>query len=187
MATPIDLGLLQVFSWIFPLLLVYAIVLGILTYSKMFNAAINQIIAVCLALLVLLVPTFVELIKFIAPLVTIILVAVLLLIMLLKFLGVSDSTISNVVSKDPTVLYWAIFIFVIIVFAAIGKVYFAKGTFMEDKGAVEGLEEGEGLQGTEEYGEKAFWLTFFHPNVLGMLLVLLIAAFAMFTLGGKAK
>jgi hypothetical protein len=186
MATPLDLGLIKVFSWIFPLLLVYALVLGILTYTKMFNPAVNQIISISIALLMLVVPSVLELIKFIAPMVAIVLVVVLLLVMLMKFLGVSDKTLSDVVSKDATVFYWALFVFVIIVLAAIGKVYFAKGTFLEEKGTVEGVPEA-GLEGTEEYGERSFWLTLFHPNVLGMIVVLLIAAFAMFALGGKAK
>ncbi len=59
-------------------------------------------------------------------------------------------------------------------------------TYLHGNGnLIPGMEEG--LEGTEEYGEKSFWLTLFHPNVLGMLLVLLIAAFAVFTLGGKAQ
>lgn len=186
MATPLDLGLIQVFSWVFPVLLIYALIFGILSYSKMFNPLVNQLIAISLALLTLAAPNLLEIIKFIAPVITIILVVVLLLVMLFRFLGASEKDIARVTTESPTIIYWAIFVFIIVVLAAIGKVYFAKGTFFEERGA-EGVPEGEGLEGTPEAGELSFWLTVFHPNVMGMILVLLIAAFAMFALSGKAS
>ena len=186
MATALDIGGMEILKIILPVLLVYALVYGVLSYTKIFEKeAVNHLIAIFIALILLLVPSILEVVKYFVPWIAVLLVILLLAIILIRFMGASEKDISDVIKKS-SVVYIIITVFVILLIAAIGKVYFAEGEFLEEGGsAVEAISEGKA--GTEETGERGFWNTFFSPKILGLLLVMLIAVFAILCLSGEKE
>lgn len=169
MVTFLETGLLNYFAIIFPALLVFAIVFALLDKTKILgeNRGINAIIAIVLAFIVMLSANVAEVINLMAPWFVILFVFILLLLMVYKMMGASDQNLTNVITSYKG-LQWTIAILgIIIAIAAIANVYGPKLTHLTD----EGNETSEGF--TSEVGE-----TFFHPKVLGMLLIFLIAVFA---------
>ncbi len=81
-------------------------------------------------------------------------------------------------------MLFAIIIAVVILLGSLGKVYFSGGTeteiVMRNGTLVETGEAGG-------RGSGAFWATMFHPKVLGVIFVLLIAVFATITLTKSVK
>lgn len=185
MATPLDGTILSQYGFIFIVILVYAVVYGILKFTKMFESeAVNQIIAIVLALITLMVPGLLDVIKFFGPWVVIVLFVLMMALLIMKFMGASDSDIAKFTTGNRTVAYILIAIFLILFIAALGKVYFAEGDFLEEDGsAVESISEGKA--GDKESGEVSFWRTIFHPNVMGFILIMLIAVFTIITMSSK--
>ncbi len=179
MATPLDLGLLQHFSVIFPILLVYGMVLGVLTYTKFFgeNAALHNVIAIVIALSTGMSTLVVQIINTMAPWIILIFVLIMFLLMAYKFFGATDSDIHTVLTRDKTVVVWILIIFFIIMLGSISKFYFAESTIPGGEGVV-GVEEGQAAGA----GVGAFWATLFNTKVLGVIMVLLIAVFAIIML-----
>ena len=175
MATPLDLGLLSHFSIIFPILLVYALVLGVLTYTKFLgdNKVIHNLISIVIALSISFSPMVATVINTMTPWIILILVLVMFLLMAYKFMGATDADISHVLTRDRTIVVWIMIIFMIIMIASISKLYFAEAPVVSGEGAV--AVEGEEAVGR---GVGAFWATIFNPKVIGVIMVMLIAVFA---------
>ncbi len=193
MASPLDVGLLSKFSIIFSMLFIFAIVYAVLQYTKLLgdNRGLNSIIALVTALMLLFAPNVAAVITVMIPWFILILVFILLIYMLFRFMGASEADMTHVLKEYKTIIWVTIVLAVIIFIAALGKVYFASETAndyeFDDVNQV-------GDNGTIVIGdvggppgEATFWATFFHPKVLGMIFVLLIAMFALITLGGGIK
>ncbi len=184
MVTPLDLGILERFSAIFVFLLIYAVILGGLSYSKVIeNVVLRNIIALFIALLTIFLPGLVKLVMFIGPWIAVFMLLIVLLLVGLKLIGATDDDIVKGY-REKSITWWIIIIFLVILLAGIGKVYFGSGEFLEKTRTTEAGEI-EGIEGTAERGELQFWQTLFHPNVLGMLIVLLIAALAVGLIGSE--
>ena len=69
MVTVLDVGLIQAFDIIFPVLLVFALVFAVLQKTKVIgdSVGINSIIAVAVAFMVMLSDTLVQMISFMVP------------------------------------------------------------------------------------------------------------------------
>ncbi|MBI2136116.1 hypothetical protein HYU06_03525 [Candidatus Woesearchaeota archaeon] len=184
MATAFDFVLVDQISTILVLIFVFALVYGGLTYGKMFNAAINGILAILIALLMLVMPKLIEVIKMALPWFTSMIILLLLLLLIARMFGSDDKDIKRVFANEE-LIYWFIGAAIVILIFAIGKVYFGSGKFLEEGGsAVDAIKEG--AAGSESAGEISFWNTLFHPNVLGFILIMLIAMFTVMLLGGKS-
>lgn len=188
MVTFLDIGLLQYFSVIFPVLLVFAVVFSILTTTKILgdNRAIDALVAVVLALMILLVPDLVDIINFMAPWFVLVFIFLILLLLVYRILGATDKDIAEFVWKDRPIK-WAIFAVGIIIFlAALGTVFGQKiGPYL----ASEGTENvtSEEIQSGVATGswEQNLFATLFHPKILGVILIFAIAVFAIALLGAK--
>ena len=132
MASPLDIGGMEILKVILPVILVYAVVYGVLSFSKIFNKeTINHLVAIIIALIFLLVPTVLEVIRFLVPWVAILLVLLFFVMLFFRFMGASESDISGAIKKK-SVVYIFITLFVLLLIAALGKVYFASGDFLEE-------------------------------------------------------
>ena len=86
MATILDLGLLQSFDVIFPVILIFALVFAILQKTKIVgdSLGINSIIAVAVAFMALLSENVIQVVKFIVPWFTIAIIFFLLIILVFQ-------------------------------------------------------------------------------------------------------
>ena len=189
MATFLDIGILKSVGDIFPMLLVFLVVFGVLTYTKTFkeNKGLQAMISFVLAIMVLFVPNLVDVIKLMSPWFTVMIIFIVFILLLYKMFGASDEMIKDILSpKKSTVVTWILVISAIILIGSLGKVYFSGSpTSGTNVTYVNGSLVTTGNTGAT--GQGAFWATLFHPKVLGMLMVLIIATFAIVTLTVEVK
>jgi len=185
MATVLDIGLLNYFYIIFPFLLIYAAVVGLLGWLKFLgdNRLIHNILAIAIAFIFIMSEALVKVVNMAVPWFIIMFVLLMFLLIAYKFLGAKDEDIANILMRDKTIVVWILIIFCIILFGAIAKIYFAEGTpaVIEGEGGIQVSEEEVGKTGVS-----AFWSTLFNPQVLAVIIVLLIAVFAIMLLSGES-
>ncbi len=194
MPTFLDIGLLNYVQVLFPFILVWVVVYSILQWREVLgkNQSLHAIIALVLAIMTALSKPVVALIQYMAPWFAMLLIFSLFIILFLKFFGVSDSAIKDAFEKSDDarfLTYWIIVISVIVFAGAVGKVFFA------GESVYVGGQTGTVLQsvasGNASYlgvatasGEANFAATLFHPKVLGMLFIMVVAAFTIKLLSG---
>lgn len=181
MATIMDISLLKSFSGIFPFLFIFAIVYGLLSYKKIFgeNKGLHAIIAVVLAFMTLLSSTVVETINRSAPWFVLLLIFIVFLLLGFMILGTGESDIAALVktSEYGFINWWILFLVLAIVLGSLSQV-------MSEKGGYPPYGEGGNETGTAitadgelPQQQSAFWETLFHPKVLGLIAIMLIAFF----------
>ncbi|MBD3310820.1 hypothetical protein GF351_06400 [Candidatus Woesearchaeota archaeon] len=166
MATPLDIGLLQNFSIIFPFLLVVIVVFGILSYSKLFgeNAVVHGVIAIVLGVMVLFSGIAVKTINRMAPWFVLVFIFFMFLMIAYMMFGTSQAEVASWITS-PGGFYLILTVVLIIGIGSLASVYFEQ----EESLPGDDAEAGE--------AESDFWNTIFHPKVLGMALILLIGLF----------
>jgi len=185
MATFLDVGLFNYFNIIFPVLLVFAVVLAILHKTKILgeNNVINGIVAIAMALMSLTSRTFIDLINFMAPWFVLAFIFLILLLLLYQVLGATEKDIVSALRTDKTI-QWTVFgVAIIILFAGFATVLGQKFLPITQTDAPETLEPGqEGVAGTDF--EKNLFATLFNTKVLGIVFIFLIAIFTVAFLAG---
>jgi hypothetical protein len=187
MATPLDIGLLQKFDVIFPFIFVLVIVYAVLTRTEWMKdkQAIAFLLAFVLAVMTLFSNIAVKTINRMAPWVVLLIVFGILVIVAYQAMGIKEGTVLDVLTKSEyrhTFAWWMLSLMLIIGFGSLSSVV------SEEKGFTE-LAAGENATAAEARGaaeEVGFWATIFHPKVLGLALILLIAMFTISKLAGKA-
>ena len=179
MASPLDLGILNLFDFIFPVLLVWAFVFAMLQKTKVIgdSIGINAIIASATALTVLLSRPVIDLINFIIPWFAIAIIFFVLMVLLFMIMGAKDIT----AYKQTNVQWVLIAVGILIVVAGFGKVL---GQTLLEEGAQVGTVV-EGADGVATGGfQQNVYATLFHPKVLGLLIVFAIVVFTVALLSG---
>jgi hypothetical protein len=188
--TFLDIGLIDYFSIIFPVLLVFAIMFAILTMTKILgeNKVVISIVSIVAALMVLLSEDLIDLINYMAPWFVVVIIFVLLLLLIYRTLGATEKDIGDFIRTDRPIK-WAIFAVGVIIFlSAMGAVFGQKiGPYLGEESTtnvtVEDIQSGVA---TGSFSQN-LGATLFHPKVLGMLFVFLIAVFTVAILGMEAK
>ncbi len=167
MATFLDVAGLAQFSNLFVFILVWLGVVAILTATKTLgeNKAIIWIIGLVVGLLVWFSPIAIGSIKFILPWFGVIFIFILFIIMATKLFGVSGTQFES--------LKWVVVV-IIIVGLIIGAL-----SYIRDESNIPGNETGT------DYSKSTSVI--FHPKVVGMIFVLLVAVFTIALLAGKTK
>src|SRR3989338_6922645 len=172
MASPLDLGILQLFDFIFPVLLVWAFVFALLQKTEVIGKSIgiNAIIASVTALTILLSRTVIDLINFMIPWFAIAIIFFILMVLLFMIMGAEK----NIAYQDKTIQWVLVAVGILIVVAAFGKVL---GQSLLEQGAQAGtVIEG---QNTANGGfQQNIYATLFNPKVLGLLVVFAIVGFS---------
>lgn len=184
MATFLDIGLVGFFDTIFAVILVWTIVFAIFQKTKAVSEAIgiNSVIAVAISFLVLISPNLVKVIKFAVPWFAILILFVVLILLLFQIFGFSDLTTAV---NDTTIRWTLIGLSLVIVIAAMGNVFGQQLLEQVPGGAVSvaGAPAGEGQVAGPEW-EQNVYATLFHPKVIGMIILFLVAIFAIVFLSG---
>lgn len=179
MVSPLDLGILNLFDFIFPMLLVWAFVFALLQKTKIIgeSPAINALIASAVSFTVLLSRTIIDLINFIIPWFAIAIIFFVLMVLLFMIMGAKDIT----AYQDKTLQWVLVAVGILIVVAAFGKVL---GQSLLEQGAQAGtVVEGQGSVASGGF-QQNIYATLFHPKVLGLLVVFAIVVFAVALLSG---
>ena len=178
MATVLDIGALQSFSLVFSFLFVVVVVFAVLTYAKLFGEdrpGIHALIAVLLGIMTLFSENAVKVIETMAPWFVLFFMFIVFVLMSYKIFGVDDTTILGVLKSEEHgyIVWWVISICLIIGIGSLTSTVWSEGTPVYNES---GSETGAGSDvGTT--GSGAFWGTLFHPKVLTLALIFLIAMF----------
>ena len=179
MASPLDLGILNLFDFIFPVLLVWAFLFALLQKTKVIGESIgiNATIASAASLTVLLSRTVIDLINFIIPWFAIAIIFFVLMILLFMIMGAKDIQ----AYKQTNIQWILVAVGILIVVAGFGKVL---GQSLLEQSA----QTGEVAEGAEAVASSDFqeniYATLFHPKILGLLVVFAIVVFTVALLSG---
>ena len=167
MATFLDIAGLQQFSSIFVFIFIWLVVYAILAFSKILgeNKAINVIIGLVVGILVLFSPIATGVIEYIAPWFAVIFIFVIFVTIALKLFG---ATGVESLGSLRTVTF-VVIILVLIVGAL---------SYVRQQVTVPGDNET-----SVDYGKTTTIL--FHPKILGIIFVMIIAVFTIVLLAGK--
>lgn len=184
MATVLDFGMLEYFSFIFPVILIFALVYALLHKTQFLgkSPAINAIVAIVIAFLMLLSDKAIELVNFVIPWFAVGIVFLILLIMILQMFGVKETHLFSII-KDKAVYWTLLGVSVVILIAAFGSVF---GQDLADAANQQQRNEtsvGERSTASGDF-EQDMWAILFHPKVLGLIILFTIAVFATFLLTG---
>ncbi len=178
MATLLDVGFLSFFSQIFTVLLVFVFVYALLQFTKILGGEknIDALIAIALAFMTLLVPGVSKVLSLSAPWFILMFFVIFLIALISMFLGATTESFKYVLAQEGLV-WWIIIIGILIVLGAVSQVYgkqilsatatnatTASGQILTNVGA-----------------------TIFHPKVLGVALILLIASLTIARLASYTK
>ncbi len=194
MATPaMDAELLQYFSPFFIFIFLFAVTYAILQWGKIFgeSPSIHLIISLVIAFFGGIYSEAIrQLIEYIIPWFVFLIVLFMLVLMLFKMLGVGDDSITEA-AKSPG-LYWILLVVVlVIVLGGLSQVFgedtlqFTSGTNQTSDGSSADNDH-SGSTDTGDVRENV-GATFFHPKVLGMILILLLTAAGAKMLTGPSK
>ena len=175
MATFLDIGLLEHFSIIIYLLFIFVLLYAILTITKVLgeNKNLNAMLALALSFILALSDSTRDLIKFVTPTFFIFIFFIFFAILIYKFMGASDKDVLSIMGTQSGTRSFIL----IIILSSLGKVFFAGQT---ETGVNETTAVNASSVGTT--GESALTATLTHPKVLGLVLILIIGAYAMYYL-----
>ena len=182
MATFLDIGLLEYFNIIFYLIFIFVLLYAILSLTKVLgeNKNLNAMLALALALLLALSGPTRDLIKFITPTFFVFIFFAFFTILIYKFMGASDSDVLSIMGTKSGTRSFILIIILIIILSSFGKIFFTGSTASEVN---ETTAANASAVGTT--GESALTATLTHPKVLGLVLILIIGAYAMFYLSAS--
>lgn len=202
MATFLDIGLTSYFGSIFVMLFVFVLLFAILQKSSILgkNKGLHGIMAFCISVMTLFVPGVVTIIGVMTPWFVLLFILFAIFMVILNFMGVSESKITSYMSHDWQVVHWFLFVIALIVFiGAIGTVY--GGSLLPYSGAnAENaslqLSDGSmknadgGLTGqttnTGDFNQNV-GRVIFHPKTIGLVFVLIVASLTIRLLCGVQK
>ena len=187
MATVIDVGILQPFSIIFPMIFVWALMFAFLQKTEIFkkSIAIDAVISFAVAFMVLLSKTVVDILNFIIPWFTVAIIFFILLLLIFMVFGAKEKDIFNYIKTDKGVGWVIIGIALIIFLAGFGNVLGQQ--FLVEGGSVpvDGTTISDGSTTSSNF-ESNITAIFTHPKVLGLIILFGIAIFAIGLLSGAA-
>ena len=198
MASLLDVTLLSHFSEVFVFLFVFVIIYATLKLTKVLgdNNGLMGLIALSVGVLFMFSEKAINMVTFMLPWFVLMAVFIIMIILNYRILGGEEDIIGMLsgVGKHKTVVYWIIIGGIVIVLMALANNYGQTvGPYLDDEGntvyrnssspieSVSGI--GDNFRDSGDVGSGDFQTnlgaTLFHPKVLGMVLILVIATFTM--------
>jgi len=180
MATPLDIGFLSNFSNIFVVLFVFTAVYALLLFKKPLgdNKGINSLIAFAVSFIFLFSEDAILIIKNAVPWWTLILILTIVLIIALETFG--KPLISVFPAYGTVILIVAFIIFIFAWANAAGQKTLGLTTNSSITAASQTI-RGDGTVASGDF-QQNLGATLFHPKVLGMILILVVALFAVWVI-----
>ena len=168
MATFLDVSGLEYFSSFFVFIFVWLGVYAILAYSKIIRSkSISVLIGLLIAVFVLFSPIATGVIQYIAPWFAVILIFVMLVGLVIKSFGGTDLEAYSSLR--------GVLLVIVIIFLVVGALSYIRGQTV-----LPGDNET-----SEEWDYQNTGTLLFHPKVLGILFILIIAVFTIALLTGR--
>ena len=179
MATVLDLSLLGYFSVVFSFILVWTLVFALLQKTRILGekAGLNVLVAVAVAFLVSLSDNVVQIINFMIPWFTIAIIFFVLLLLIFQIFGATEKDIFSYIKTDRAVGWVIIGVVLVIIGASFANVFGQKLTQAAFEGGTAINVSGAGGVATPSF-QQNIYATLFHPKVLGMMVLFVIAIFA---------
>lgn len=192
MATPtLDVGFLGYFSPIFVFILIFTMVYGALQFTKLLgdNKILHAGIALVIAIIFLFSASAITVITFIAPWFTLLFIFIIFILIAYKLFGATDDQIKTVITKASALQYTILALAIIILLLGLGAGFGQEllgysADISESRDAA--VEAVEGGTATGSYQQNLV-ATLFHPKILGMILILVIAAFTIRAMTPKLR
>jgi hypothetical protein len=182
MASFLDLSLLNYFSNIFVILFIFAASYAILTFRGPFgeNKGVNALISATLALIFIFSQDAIEVIKETVPWFIVMLVILMLVLLVTSSIG---ATMDPSIMKNMSV-YILIIGIIILVINLSHRVGQNVGPYLSNETTNTNVfpATGTGDVGSESYAQN-FGATLFHPKVLALMLIIVIAVFSVLWIG----
>lgn len=169
MATILDVGILEYFTPVFVFLFIFALIYAILDKTNLLgeSKALKSLVSFVFAMLFIITQDLMKLVTIMTPWFIVLLVAVLFIILFFLFVGAKNEQIAAAFTDK--VVIWTVLIVILIIFGyGVTQVY---GTDIHSIYGGEGAEDTGGLN-------QAIGQILFHPKMLGVALILIIAALA---------
>ncbi len=200
MATFLDIGVLSYFRIIFSMILIFVIMYGFLSWTRPFGdkgSGLYALISVAFAILSITSKSVLQLISFMTPWFFVVIFIAFFILFILMIFGLKEKNLTAGASSELRT--WVIIITVVILLFGLGSA-FGQGTLNRGTGTTSdgnettgttSLGTGSNITGspentaTSDFGTNAL-NTLVNPQVLGMILILLIAVFAIFLLTTSA-
>ena len=167
MATILDVGVLNYFVPVFVFILVFVVFYAILLKTNILgeNKGLIALASFVVALLFLVTRTASEFVQLVTPWFVVLIIVAMCFLLIFMFLGVKPESIASAISQEGTV--WMILIFLLVLLGiALTKVLGP---------SIAAITRGEG---TEAGFMGSVGTIMFHPKILGAVLILLIASYA---------
>jgi len=181
MASVVDLGLIGQFSDIFSIIFIFLIVYSVLEVTKILgqNRGVHSLVALMVALVCAVNPNVLSVISNMSPWFVLLLVFILFMMVSATFAGFSQDNVLEALGGKPGAAFWIIIVSILILAMVLGNVFgqsFLTG-FNSGGGNETSVDGGNGGTDGGTFKEN-LGNTLFHPKVLGLLLIFLIASFA---------
>lgn len=193
MATFLDVGIMQHFSTIFVVLLIFVVIFGLLETVKAFgkNRGLHAVISLVIALLFVVSKLATSMIQTMVPWFIVVIIFIFFFMFLLRMWGLGDADLKSLIG-DSNVYPWLIVIVVIVLFTSLSSVF---GQSLLEKGegtteanyaynySVEGGSSSYTVPDSTSTTTPSFTTnmlnTLRNPKVLGMIFVFLVGAFSL--------
>ena len=203
MATFLDASLLGHFTSLFTFLFVFVVIFGLLEVFQFFGkgkAGLHALAAVAIGFTVLVSKSISVMIQTMTPWFTVLIIMAFFMIFIARFVGASEKDVAGTIKNGPVSTWIIIFAIIIVLYSA--SVAFGQSTLEEGPGGTAINENNTNVQttttivngqpvatpstATNSYSQN-FYNTFYHPKVLGLLLILIITTVAVILLSTKAE
>ena len=165
MATPLDITALRHFEGVFPFLFVLVIGYAVLSRLDWFKdkQGLAAIVALLLSVMTLLSPIAIRTVQLMAPWVVVFIIFIVIIMLTYMAIGLKSDEIAKFISDDK--FGTSLWITTILLIIAGGSLY---AVWTEETGGFDELRADSG-------DKENLFNTLFHPNMLGLVLVLLIS------------
>ena len=176
MSSIIDIGIIEGLQPLFIFLIIFAVVFGILSGTKLLgtNKSIHAIIALVLGLISIISANIIKVISIMIPWFIILAIFLILVIIGMKTAGVPDEQLVSA-AQEPSVYWTIIIISLVIIVGSLASVYGQQELGVTQPNSTQ-LVFGEGnepVTATEDFDHNVR-ATFYHPKMLGFILFILI-------------
>jgi len=187
MASVLDFGILQDFTPLFTFLLIFSLMYAFFQYAKVFgtNKSIHAMVAFVISVLASLSKNLVAVITVMTPWFVLLFFFIIFLLLGFKLFGADDALILKTMRSNDSILYWIIAFSVIILIFSVSSVFGQKLLPITTPEAgeeaptdVEQIDANGEVRGVATTSFQVnLYSTIFHPKILGLIAILLIATF----------
>jgi hypothetical protein len=188
MATFLDITLLGHFSVIFTFLLIFVIMYGIFEFGKILgdNKGIHSIMALSIALLLLVYKPALDVINTSIPWFVVMFIIILFILISFSLFGQTQAGFGELLKSNKRIGTTIVAVSIVIVLYSMSQVF---GQSMLGQQPTTNTTTATGESGSTSSGSfnQNLSATLFHPKVLGLLVILLIATFTIMVLARKSS